>query len=163
MPYVRVSHGLDTNYIFNGVFPEGSLTSEDESLLELMSKSLINFAYTGSPYFEPDPQKHASEWPSAYLKSKVNFDLSEIVQVLGGPYGAGSVIVNGKNTTDSAEEAEIDAEALGLGNMQQALPDVLNFEAMKSRTSEIRDRLARKEKLLVRCAYVKSLAETLGV
>jgi hypothetical protein len=47
--------------------------------------------------------------------------------------------------------------------MQQILFDVLNFGAMKSSSSGIRDRLVRKENLLERCAYVRSLAETLGV
>jgi hypothetical protein len=99
MPFVGAAHASDTNYIFNGVFPQESLISENENLSELMSKSLINFAYTGNPNLEPDSHEHASEWPSAFLKSKVNFDLSEIiVQVFGGLYGAGSVTVHGNGT-----------------------------------------------------------------
>ncbi|TGO55625.1 hypothetical protein BCON_0089g00210 [Botryotinia convoluta] len=49
MPYVKVSHGSDNNYLFNGVFPKGQLTEEDNEISEMMARSLVNFAYTGNP------------------------------------------------------------------------------------------------------------------
>jgi hypothetical protein len=157
MPHVGVAHASDINYIFDGVFPEGNLTSEDVKLSELMSRGLINFAYTGNPN---EPDSYAAEWPSAYLESKSKFDLSKIIiNVLGGPYGGGSVTVYENGTAYSAQEAKIDDGVQGAGNMKQVLSDV----KFRSNTSEIRDRLVRKEKLLERCAYVRSLAEALGV
>lgn len=69
MPYLDVPHGSDTNYIFNGVFPEGEINEEDKQLSELFARSFINFAYTGNPISTNTSQKQFAEWPTAYSHS----------------------------------------------------------------------------------------------
>jgi hypothetical protein len=49
MPYLGIAPGSDTNYIFNGIFPEGEISPEDQLYSESFAKSLIDFATTGEP------------------------------------------------------------------------------------------------------------------
>ena len=51
MPYLGAVHGSDTNYIFNGVFPEvgDQCQEEDEKLAREMAGAFVRFAYTGDP------------------------------------------------------------------------------------------------------------------
>lgn len=49
MLYIGVAHGSDTNYIFNGVFPEGEMIKEDTRLSQEFTRNFINFAHTGNP------------------------------------------------------------------------------------------------------------------
>ncbi|KAF2654544.1 alpha/beta-hydrolase, partial [Lophiostoma macrostomum CBS 122681] len=44
MSHLGVCHGSDTNYIFNGVFPEGEVLSKDKELASEFSAKLIEFA-----------------------------------------------------------------------------------------------------------------------
>ena len=171
MPYVGVSHGSDTNYIFNGVFPEGSLDTKDKIFSEFMTRSLINFAYTGNPNSGPRSQSQLPEWPPAYGESneKSNPSISD----LGGPYGTGPVKLPDspdakplEGTDDSTQEPAAkgaSGDYIGLGRMQQILSGTFNFGAMDSVASQTRTRLIQKEKLPQRCAYISSLSETLGI
>ncbi|TVY71477.1 Secreted lipase [Lachnellula suecica] len=168
MPYVGVSHGSDTNYIFNGVFPEGIMSGEDEKLSGLMSQNLVNFAYHGDPNIASDSREYPNVWPPAHRisKGKSDVELANIdVQVFGGPYGTGSVAVSGsqdkanEKLEESDQEPQIEGsgDPLGAGMTQQILSDTLEFGAMKSSASQTRNRLIRKEKLLERCAYIVPL------
>ncbi|KAF7901274.1 hypothetical protein EAF00_003495 [Botryotinia globosa] len=68
MPCVKVSHGSDNNYLFNGVLPEGQLTEEDEEISEMIARSLVNFAYAGNPINISLSQKQFNEWPESFSK-----------------------------------------------------------------------------------------------
>jgi len=46
IPYIQISHGSDTNYIFDGVFPEGDLGGPDSELSKMFTRSLISLAFT---------------------------------------------------------------------------------------------------------------------
>ncbi|ESZ97832.1 hypothetical protein SBOR_1777 [Sclerotinia borealis F-4128] len=111
MPYVRVSHGSDTNYIFNGLCPELELSQEDKELSELFTRSFINFAYSGNPISESKDQKQFPAWPESYATirdtDQTPHELN--IQVTGGPYGTGSV-----HLTEEAEGESIPQ----VGNMQ---------------------------------------------
>lgn len=158
MPYVRVSHGSDTNYIFNGVCPEIELGRGDQELSELFTRSLVNFAYTGIPISQSKEQKQFEEWPESYGRigvgeaDQVPHELN--IQVIGGPYGTGSVHVTEQTDSGTAPE---------FGTMQQALADPVNFGSMDSFNAYERKRQMNQEKLFQRCAYINSLAETLDV
>jgi carboxylesterase type B len=155
MPYVRVSHGSDTNYIFNGVSPEVELSLGDQ---ELITRSLVNFAYTGIPISQSKEQKQFEEWPESYGMvgvggaEQVPHELN--IQVIGGPYGSGSVHLTEQTHSGTAPE---------FGTMQQALEDPVNFGSMDSFNAYERKRQMEQEKLFQRCAYINSLAETLDV
>jgi hypothetical protein len=160
MPYVRVSHGSDTNYIFNGVCPELELSREDQEISERFTRSLINFAHTGSPTAQSKEQKRFQEWPESY--GMVEFGEADHVpgphelniQVIGGPHGTGSVHLTEQAESGTASEAE---------TMQQVLADPVHFGYMDSFHAYERRRQMEQEKLFQRCAYINSLAETLDV
>ncbi|KAM0308222.1 hypothetical protein ACHAO8_010204 [Botrytis cinerea] len=156
MPYVRVSHGSDTNYIFNGLCPELELSQEDKDLSELFTRSLINFAHSGNPISESKDQKQFEAWPESYATTRdtdqTPHELN--IQVVGGPYGTESV-----HLTEEAESGGVPQ----VGKMQQVLADVVNIGSMDSFKSHELKRQMSQEKLFQRCAYINSLADTLDV
>ncbi|KAF2176585.1 alpha/beta-hydrolase [Zopfia rhizophila CBS 207.26] len=77
MPYVGVSYGSDTNYIFNDVFLEGEVRHEDRRLSKVLVGSLIEYSCSGDP--------------------RVN------VWVIGGPYGTGAVSAGEKDFAEYEE------------------------------------------------------------
>lgn len=159
MPYVKVSHGSDNNYLFNGVFPEGQLAEEDQELSEMMARSLINFAYTGNPISKSPPQKQFNEWPESY--GKIGDDNTGPdnmrIQVIGGPHGTGSVLLTDETDHDESERSD------KIGKMQQVLSDADRFGSMDSARVLERKRQIEQEKLFQRCAYINSLSETLNI
>ncbi|KAF7956884.1 hypothetical protein EAE96_004208 [Botrytis aclada] len=159
MPYVKVSHGSDTNYIFNGVFPEGQLTEEDREFSERFTMSLINFAYSGNPISDSTTKKQFDEWPESFGKvDNEEKGLTNVnLQVIGGPYGTGSVALTGE------AEDEHTRKNGNLGKMQQILVDALKFGSMDLAKAQERRRLIEQERLLQRCAYINSLADALGI
>ncbi|KAF7872526.1 hypothetical protein EAF04_003447 [Stromatinia cepivora] len=158
MPQVKISHGSDNYYLFNGVFPEGQLTEQDQELSEMMARSLINFAYTGNPISESQPQKQFDDWPDSYDEVGNDDRLNNVkIQVIGGPHGTGSVIL-----TDETDDQRI-KRSEKIGNMQQVLSDADNFGSMGLARENERKRLIEQEKLFQRCAYINSLADTLDI
>lgn len=161
VPYIGVSHGSDTNYIFNGVFPEGSLEDGDRELSEAVARSFINFAYTGDPNAESSSQSQAAEWPTAWTLDDGKSSLDLNIQVIGGPYGTGPAALSER--FDESEETMTSKDSLGSGKMQEVLMDDFKFGRMRSSADQTRERLIQQEKLPQRCAYINSLSETLGI
>ncbi|KAJ8071559.1 hypothetical protein OCU04_001872 [Sclerotinia nivalis] len=158
MPYVKISHGSDNNYLFNGVFPEGQLTEEDQGLSEMMARSLINFAYTGKPIGESPSQKQFDEWPESYYEVGNDERLKNVkIQVIGGPHGTGSAILKDETDDKRIKKSE------KVGNMQQVLSDADTFGSMGLARENERKKLIEQEKLFQRCAYINSLANTLHI
>ncbi|TGO24379.1 hypothetical protein BPAE_0104g00090 [Botrytis paeoniae] len=114
MPYVKVSHGSDNNYLFNGVFPEGQLTEEDNEISEMMTRSLVNFAYTGNPISTFLSQKQFDEWLESYDKVEIeNTQLESFkIQVIGGPHGTGPVLLTDEDNSDSIKR-NLENEKIG--------------------------------------------------
>jgi len=162
MPYVKVSHGSDNNYLFNGVFPEGQLTEEDNEMSEMMARSLINFAHTGNPISQTISRKQFDEWPELYDKIETeNTPLENFkIQVIGGPLGTGPVILTDGDDQDG-NERKLENENIGI--RQQVLSGADEFGSMGSRENSERKRLIEQEKLFQRCKYINSLADTLDV
>ncbi|ATZ51933.1 hypothetical protein BCIN_07g04790 [Botrytis cinerea B05.10] len=162
MPYVKVSHGSDNNYLFNGVFPEGQLTEEDNEMSEMMARSLVNFAHTGNPISQTISRKQFDEWPESYDKIETeNTPLESFkIQVIGGPLGTGPVILTDGDDQDG-NERKLENENIGI--WQQVLSGADEFGSMGSRENSERKRLIEQEKLFQRCKYINSLADTLDV
>lgn len=155
MPYIGVAHGSDTNYIFNGVFPEGDMSKEDKALSERLSRSLINFAYTGKPISNTKTGKQFEAWLEAFgngieIPNLDSFNL----QVIGGPFGTGSVVVTNENGDEDTGYIGADLDP----------QNILKYGSFESSTSSHEAvRLVIEENLFERCAYIESLSETLGV
>ncbi|KAF7921342.1 hypothetical protein EAE99_007650 [Botrytis elliptica] len=162
MPYVKVSHGSDNNYLFNGVFPEGQLTEEDNEMSEMMARSLVNFAYNGNPINTSLSQKQFAEWPGSY--GKVDMEDTQLeslrIQVIGGPHGTGPVILTDEDNSDSSKQ---NLENENIGTWQQVLSGADEFRSMGSAKEAERKRLIEQEKLFQRCKYINALADTLDV
>ncbi|TGO81863.1 hypothetical protein BPOR_0992g00020 [Botrytis porri] len=141
MPCVKVSHGSDNDYLFNGVFPEGQLTEEDNEMSETMARSLVNFAYTGNPI------------KNTRLESFK-------VQVIGGHHGSGSVGLTDENGHGSTKR---NLENESIGTWQQVLSSAEEFSLMSSAKEAERKRLIEGEKLFRQCRYINSWADTLDV
>ena len=150
MPYISVSHGSDHNYMFGGHFPEGKVSSADQQLSEQFVKSFTNFAYTGSPRFDGDGG--FQNWPS--VGSGGSSILEEIpMQVIGGPLGSGSCRVR---------TLEPDDLNPGENLLQEAIEENARYGGMKSRSEALRLQQLEREKLIRRCIFMNTLAETLG-
>ena len=170
MPYVGVSHGSDTNYIFNGIFPEGTLGGEDIELSETFTRSLIHFAYTGNP----SSANSFNDWPSAYE----NFDIVATavapagfnLLIIGGPLGSIAVSISASDEAARQqsldEPGKNDQEELKLdnnvGKLQQVLDDVVEFGGMVQTKSASLKKNIERQKLIQRCAFINTLDETLG-
>ncbi|KAI1768039.1 alpha/beta-hydrolase [Hypoxylon sp. FL1150] len=156
MPYLGTCHGSDANYIFNGLFLEGSVSDPDQKLSRSMTGSFLHFAYTGNPTFPGDSE--LGSWPEAFPNSpEMKGDRDHAMppsmnlQVVGGPYGAGSVHI--RAGVDDADLAVMEG---------MVIEDTVYGE-MGSAVAEERRRLIESEKLLERCAYVDTLNEKLGI
>ncbi|TGO10983.1 hypothetical protein BTUL_0120g00210 [Botrytis tulipae] len=162
MPYVKVSRGSDNNYLFNGVFPEGQLTEEDEEISEMMARSLVNFAYIGNPINTSLSQKQFDEWPESYGKVEMGDTKLESfkIQVIGGPHGTGPVLLTDEDNSDSIKR---NLENENIGTRQRVLPGADEFRSMGAAKEAERKRLIEQEKLFQRCKYIDSLADTLDV
>lgn len=157
MPYIGACHGSDYNYISNGVFPEGQVSSEDKALSESMAASFIHFAYAGNPANPND--KEFGSWPEAFagdqnLQGEGPSELN--LQVIGGPLGTGPCSLAGKAGLARSPEQE--------GSMQIPLgTDGIDFGQMGSAELDQRKQELERQKLLERCAFVNSLAEKLDI
>ena len=168
MPYVGVSHGSDTNYVFNGVFPEGEMDESDKDLSKSMTSSFINFVHTGDPNSQSPSTKKTSYWPEAY--DNVGSDTADLMPsqfnllVVGGPYGTKAVNLSYPlNGAASSEYKGVFDGYTAVGKLQQIIGNVLDFGAMGTSVSlTLKDKI-QQESLFERCTYVNSLAETLGV
>lgn len=160
MPHVKVSHGSDTNYIFNGLFPEGQVTENDEKLSRDFSVAFINFAYSGIP-----SGVDTGSWPEAFPQDDTaplgSAPQSLTLQVVGGPYGTGSVVLGSKNQLGK-ESGEQILEFAELTGEQELLPGI-SGGAMSSPSAHLRKTVINRQQLLRRCKFLNNLSEELGV
>ncbi|KAK7746209.1 hypothetical protein SLS62_009425 [Diatrype stigma] len=158
MPYLGVCHGSDTNYIFNGLFPEGDVSDNDQKLSVSMAASFINFAYTGSPINADD--EGFDSWPEAFpedeaLRGEDESGPSRInLQLIGGPLGTGPCSLGQGSSHEAGQEA---------GSMQHPLVDNTEYGEMETAVLQARRKQLEREKLLERCAFLSTLAPKLGV
>ncbi|KAF3066592.1 Acetylcholinesterase [Daldinia childiae] len=157
MPYVGVAHGSDTNYIFNGLFPEGQISKEDKNLSRSVAASLIYFAYTGNPTYADN--EGFSLWPESFAQSEdrhLGSDLSRFnLQLIGGPLGTGSCFLRKENYTTNLSSER--------GSMQVPFMADVEFGEMDSIPLEERQQKLKRQNLFERCAYIRTLNEKLGV
>jgi hypothetical protein len=157
MPYVGVSHDSDTHYIFNGVFPEGEISESDHALSRSVAEAFIRFAATSDPN-----SPHAIDgehWPEAFEHmTKQEEPRNMLLQIVGGPYGAATAKISTKDD-DFIGRAEYDAS--DLGNSQQRLQGH-ELGGMTSKSSQLRNEILAREKLLERCAFINGLTDKLG-
>lgn len=170
MPYLGVTHGSDTNYILNGVFPEGKISEADENLSRSMAGAFIHFANTGDPS-NPDDEGFRS-WAEAFpevqrLQPNGEPDPPppptprEInIHLIGGPLGTGSchleadVGSEGLSKMNGADDIQAVLGNLDGGNVRYG---EMESTAIKARTHEL-----QREKIFERCAFINSLSEKLG-
>jgi hypothetical protein len=161
MPYVGVSHGSDTNYIFNGLFPESEISESDRDLSATMAAAFIRFAATGNPNHAAT--KTDEHWPRAFPSlgiSPAPSPESLHVQILGGPLDTGAAIVH-PGASGDAQDATSWISGM-TDYLQQVLPDY-GMGAMSDGATRGRSQVIAGEKLIERCNFVNSLAEKLGV
>lgn len=155
MPYVGAApHGSDSNYLSNGVFPEGTPSDEDRVLAASLAASFVRFAHTGSPR-DPDGDDgddDAKSWPEAFPEASAEIGggggpSMVRVQVVGGPLGGGAV------TLRRRAGAGLDGESV-----QSPLVGV-EYGEMASPVATAREQELRRQKLLDRCAFINTLAD----
>jgi hypothetical protein len=162
MPYVGVSHGSDTNYIFNGLFPEGKVSESDRELSTTMAEAFIRFAAIGNPNHAAT--KTDQHWPRAFPSLGISTALSPKslhVQVFGGSLGTGAATLHPGASKDAQDD-----EASSISDITDYLQEVLpayGMGAMSSEATRRRSQVIATEKLIERCSFVNSLAEKLGV
>lgn len=159
MPYINAPHGSDSNYLSNGVFPEGSPSAEDEALAASLAAAFLRFAHTGSPR-DPDDSDDES-WPEAFPEASAGRagggggPSAVRVQVVGGLLGGGAVTLEAGGGV-GRDEGGVQSPLVGSG-------DGVEYGEMASPPSSsvaaARDQELRRQKLLDRCAFVNSLAE----
>ncbi|KAI1500571.1 Alpha/Beta hydrolase protein [Biscogniauxia marginata] len=161
MPYIGTCHGSDTNYIFNGLFPEGQISYRDQELSRSMAGSFINFAHTGNPSFTEDNNGFRS-WPESFPEPEGLSELSGAgpqklnLQLIGGPLGTGPCLLSEKGETSTSTEMD--------GSMQIPINmDGVEFGEMESVALQARQRELQRERLLERCAFISTLSTRLGV
>lgn len=153
MPHISVSHGSDHNYIFGGHFLGGEVSPADQELSEIFVKSFVNFAYTGD--LSVAGSGGFDDWPA--VGSEEGSIPEEIpLQVIGGRLGSGSCQVR-------AEEHGHKMSMSGEDTAQQVMREHVEYAGMKSKAEALRLQQLEREKLIKRCAFVNTLAETLGV
>jgi len=161
MPHIKVSHGSDTNYIFNGLFPEGQVSEDDEKLSRDFSVAFINFANSGIP-----SDVDTGNWPEAFSQNDTSplgsTPHSLTLQVVGGSYGTGSALLGFEKLLDEGRGERILEFGEGLTGEQQVLPG-LSGGAMYSPSARLRKTVLNREQLLRRCEFLNSLSEKLGV
>ncbi|KAF2000731.1 alpha/beta-hydrolase [Amniculicola lignicola CBS 123094] len=158
MPFMGISHGSDTNYIFNGVFPEGEPTDEDTKLANQMSTSFLNFAYTGDP--NVPGVEGWDDWPVALspddLPMDESFPTRGYVQIIGGPHSSGKGVLR---TQDVQEEDE----AMEVQMIMQDIVAGTHIGQMDTKNGAKRQKEMDKEGLLEKCVFIRSLSDKLGV
>jgi carboxylesterase type B len=164
MPYIGISYGSDTNYIFNGLFPEGETSDEDQKLSIEFATAFIAFANTGNPNECATNDKDV--WPKAFATDpdqRTDTTLSAMnLQIIGGPYGTGRVsLATDSRYFGSGNTGYQDASHAVIGE-QHALGDTLNLGAMPSPTSRMRKEVMGQEHLLRRCDFINGLSQELG-
>ena len=183
MPWMGASHGSDIPYIFNGVFPEGELSKEDQSLSKRLSRSLISYAYSTDPVVHSHASARISgsfeSWPVAY--DYLENDEADLIPshfrmlVLGGAYGTQDAFLKTQKlkVDEHLEEEKIASldenpgflDIVGVGKLQDVIANTLRIGSMGSvdwTQSTPLDRVMEHQKLFSRCAYINSLSETLG-
>ncbi|KAF2230602.1 alpha/beta-hydrolase [Viridothelium virens] len=164
MPYIGVSHGSDTNYIFNGVFPEGEMTQEDTRLSQEFTRNFINFAHTGNP----TPEETSIEWPPAYKFVNIDRDTGSEpsgfnLLIVGGPLGTQSVSVPSSLDSTQQESLDRDDDESGyVGKIQEVLADFVGYGKMDPAATSSLQRNIEDQKLLQRCTFINSLSKVLG-
>lgn len=164
MPYVVVSHGSDTNYMFNGVFPESELSKSDKDLSEPLTRSFINFAHIGDPNSESKSAKRSFYWPAAF--DNADGDTADLMPsqfnllVGGGPYGTRAINLSYSVDEAANERAANDSTGsqdegrsgtyLGIEKLQQVFGGPLDFGPMESRISLLLKHKIQQEKLFER-------------
>ncbi|KAJ2970239.1 hypothetical protein NUW58_g9756 [Xylaria curta] len=154
LPHMGVCHGSDTHYILNGLFPEGTVEEADQSLARSMTAAFINFAYTGNPTVPGD--EHFDQWPESFPE---NFNEGSIpssfnLQLVGGPFGTGPGTLKTKDNSYWARFT--DAVQIPMGQD-------MGYGEMGSATSQARQQLIEREKLVERCLFIDTLSEKLGI
>lgn len=157
MPYVSVPHGSDTNYIFNGVFPEGEISESDKNLSETVPKAFIRFAATGNP--NDVAAEHEQIWQDAFPTTANDGAGALHLQVIGGPLDTGDAFVTTAHTEFCGHNAIL--ESNGKDPSQQAIHG-LGADSMASGATLRRSHVIAHEKLLDRCSFINSLSEKLG-
>lgn len=179
MPYLGAVHGSDTNYIFNGVFPElgDACSEEDTKLAREMAGAFVRFAATGDP--SPKQQKKGEEgwlWPEAFGGPELEdgFEIKGLeelrgvnVHVIGGPVGTGSCKVKHHGIVADAEDlGSMQKPIVGEGMEYGEMGGKEDAEEAAKKPEQVRKRreaLLEREKLLKRCAFINTLNEKLGV
>ncbi|KAL9094760.1 MAG: hypothetical protein Q9165_003031 [Trypethelium subeluteriae] len=164
MAYIGVSHGSDTNYIFNGIFPEGEMTAEDTRLSQEFTRKFIKFAHTGNP----TPGENSIEWPAAYKSVNIARETESEpsgfnLLIVGGPLGTQSVSV--PSSLDAAQQGSLDrdyGESSLVGKMQEVLADFVGYGKMDHAAPTSLQRNIEHQKLLQQCTFINSLSEVLG-
>jgi hypothetical protein len=142
MPYLGVCHGSDTNYIFNGVFPEGEVLPKDKELASDFSAKLIGFARGETPGLDHPWNRH--EWPQSIVPGEIG------IEVVGGPQ-AGSVILRDSDNRDTHANVQ-------MGEEQRVI-----YGNMKEREVQLRSEAVGGERLFKRCAFINTLTEQFRV
>jgi hypothetical protein len=162
MPYVGIAHGSDTNYIFNGLFPEGQVSKEDQQLSKTVTEAFIRFASTGNPNNQESDEYET--WSEAFPKPGEQIGQSTLqrllVQVIGGPLGTGATYPLREHSDMSVSSVH---DTLNSESGAQQILKGFEIGAMFSKASHLRSEVLAREKLLERCAFVNSLSEKLGV
>jgi hypothetical protein len=161
MPQIKVSHGSDTNYIFNGLFPEGQISEDDQKLSRDFAVAFINFANSGNPGEVDD-----ENWPEAFSRDDAtpleSTPHSLNLQVVGGPYGTGPALLgSGESSDEEGGEGYFDIVKDVMGG--PLLVPRVSVGAMSSPSARMRKTVLDREQLLRRCEYLNSLGEKLGV
>jgi hypothetical protein len=161
MPYIKVSHGSDTNYIFNGLFPEGQISDDDEKLSRDFAVAFIDFANFGHP-----GTFNGGSWPEAFSQ-----DHSELLestphsfnlQVVGGPYGTGPALLSSEKLPAGETRLQDPEFEEGLTDDRQFMPGI-SVGVMSSPLVRLRKTVLDREQLLRRCEFLNSISEQLGV
>ncbi|KAK3399801.1 Alpha/Beta hydrolase protein [Sordaria brevicollis] len=190
MPYLGAVHGSDTNYIFNGVFPEfgDACSDDDQKLAREMAGAFVRFAATGNP--SPETKKEDTrqggcednsdgwKWPEAFGGPEIEDNVEMIksleelqgvnVHVIGGPVGTGSCKVRHHGIVAAAEQdlGSMQKPIVGEGVEYGEMGGKEEADEAAKKPKQMRKRrqeLMEKEKLLKRCAFINSLNEKLGV
>jgi hypothetical protein len=161
MPHIKVSHGSDTNYIFNGLFPEGRVSAEDEKLSREFAVAFINFANLGNPN---GLGTDGSGWPQAFSHHSDTATVPHFLhlQVVGGPYGTGPALLGSAGSSVGEDGGRIPEFKEELKGEQQIFPGV-SVGAMSSPFARVRKTVVDREHLLQRCEFLNSLTEKLGI
>lgn len=157
----------------DGVFPEGSITPEQQVLADEFSSSLINHAYRGNPSASSSAYRAFTDWPSAYGNSVTGDERDPMPSqfnlfVVDGPYGTHAVHLD-KNTDEATESPLETADGIartigaGFSNAQQQLASFVGCGSMSSGQSAVQQRLIEQQKLFQRWVFMNGLAERLGV